>query len=105
MKINSRSKGRSYEQWIVNFLKELGYTGERNSYVNKKADDVDKIDIQSDFPFSIQAKAVERLSPSTHDILKSMGGDKPKCIFHKRNNKGTVVILELDEFINLFIPK
>jgi len=99
--INGRSKGNDYERWIVNYLKDLGYTGERNSYVNKKADDVDKIDIATDFPFSIQAKAVERLSPGTHEVLKSMGGDKPKCIWHKRNNKGTVVILPLDEFIKL----
>ena len=101
MKINSRSKGRTYEQWIVNFIKAIGYTGERNSYVNKKADDVDKIDIASDFPFSIQAKAVERLSPSPHDILASMGGNKPKCLWWKRNNKGTVVCMTLDTFIDL----
>lgn len=101
MTINSRSKGRAFEQWIVNFLKELGYTGERNSYVNKKADDVDKIDIASDFPFSIQAKAVERLSPSPHAILKTMGGDKPKCLWWKRNQKGIVVVMDLDTFINL----
>ena len=100
MTINARSKGRSFEQWFCIFLKDLGFTASRSSYVNKELDDVGKIDIVSNHPINWQLKATEHV-PQLHAILASMDRTKPRAILWKRNNKKKLVIMELDEFIKL----
>jgi len=105
MSINSNSKGRAFEQWFVNYLKELGYKASRASYTNKFLDDTGKIDIETDFPINFQLKATEKC-PLVHKILSEMEKTKPRAILWKRNSlrhnpKPKLVIMELDEFMTL----
>ena len=104
---SARAKGHAFERDIVSILREWGYEAMTSRYESKRLDDLGS-DIVTDFPFHIQAKAVERLSMPVHEMLKTMKEvlkDKPSCIFHKRNNKGTTVTLDLDTFIALIHEK
>jgi len=105
MPINSNNKGRTFEQWFCNFLKELGYKATRSSYTNKFLDDTGKVDIETDFPINFQLKATEKC-PQVHTILSEMDKTKPRAIVWKRNSlrhnpKPKLVIMELDEFMDL----
>ena len=104
---SARTKGHVFERDIVSILRDLGYEAMTSRYESKRLDDLGS-DIVTDFPFHIQAKAVERMSMPCHDLLKKMKEvlkDKPSCVFHKRNNKGTTVTLDLDIFIALIHEK
>jgi hypothetical protein len=99
--INAREKGKRYElktaaMWVRHFGGEV----ERSGYVNKKLDDAG-VDLVGTDPFNIQCKAVES-SVNTHRILQNMPEDANyNVVFHKRNNAGTVVSMELDDFMEL----
>lgn len=99
--INSRTKGKRYEQQIANLWMSLfGGHVERTSYASKKLDDMG-VDLTDTDPFLIQCKAVEQ-SLNVHDILDRMPQDGRYCIvMHKRNNRGTVVSMQLDDFLEL----
>jgi hypothetical protein len=59
------------------------------------------VDLTGTPGFNIQLKALER-APAYHDILSSMPkGDNKNVVIHKRNNKGCVVVMGLDDFIRL----
>ena len=98
--MNQRKKGHSFELWIVDRLKSMGFEATTSRLTNKKLD-WDKVDIDTNFPFNIQAKAVERLSMPAHQILASMPTDKTPVLYHKRNNKGVIVSMRLEDFEEL----
>ena len=100
--INSRAKGHAYELQIVNRLKELGYDAVTSRSESKRMDDLG-VDIIDNTDFYIQCKAVEKLKPSLHDILARMPTDKVPVVYHKRNNKSTVVSLKLKDFERLLL--
>jgi len=99
--LSARRRGHAFERDIVNILKELGYNATTSRYSSRELDDA-KVDIDTDFPFHIQAKYVERMSVPVHDLLKSMPDDKPCAVLHKRSNKGVVVSLTLEDFLRTF---
>ena len=103
-KINARKKGHSFELQIVNLLKEYGYEAVSSRSESKNLDD-QKVDIVDDTPFYFQCKAVERMKESYHDILASMKKGKVPVILHKRNNKGTVAVLDIKDFCDLLLYK
>ena len=98
--LSARRRGHQFERDIVILLRDLGYNADTSRLSSKKLDDL-KVDIDTDFPFNLQLKFVERLSVGVHEPLKSMPKDKPRAVLHKRANKGTVVSLELEDFLNL----
>jgi len=100
--IDSRAKGHAYERQIINRLKELGYEAVSSRAESKNMDDKG-VDIIDNTDFYIQCKAVEKLKPSLHDILKRMPTEKIPVVFHKRNNKGTIVALSLEHFEHLLL--
>ena len=101
MPINSRSKGTSYERKLAKEWREFGFNTKTSRYESKMLDDM-KVDLTNTGIFNIQAKAVERLSPSYHDILDSMPKDNNyNCIFHKRNRKGEVVVMTKEDFYDI----
>tara|TARA_E500000081_G_C6078966_1_gene326796 strand:- start:549 stop:866 length:318 start_codon:yes stop_codon:yes gene_type:complete len=102
--INARAKGHAYELQIVNRLKELGYDAVTSRSESKRMDDLG-VDIIDNTDFYIQCKAVEKLKPSLHDILKRMPTDKVPVVYHKRNNMGTIVSLKLKDFEKLLLQK
>ena len=100
--INSRAKGHAYELQIVNRLKELGYDAVTSRSESKRMDDLG-VDIIDNTDFYIQCKAVEKLKPSLHDILARMPTDKVPVVYHKRNNKGSIVSLKQEDFERLLL--
>ena len=98
--INGKQKGNSFERQICHELRMQGYEAERSSYVNKKLDDVGKVDIESNYPANIQCKATERY-PDFHKVLKEMDQSKLRVIFQKKNNKGCIAVMLLDDFYDL----
>ena len=100
--INSRNKGNAYERKLAKMFREFGFENCRTSrYESKMLDDM-KVDLTNTGIFNIQAKAVERLSPTYHDILASMPQDTNyNLICHKRKNKGSIVVLPLKDFMEL----
>ena len=97
-----RDKGHAYERAIAKEFRELGFSKCKTSrYESKMLDDM-KVDLTHTGFFNVQLKAVERLSPSYHDILDSMPKDHNyNVIFHKRNRKGDVVVMSKDDFYEL----
>src|SRR6476620_4942862 len=96
-KINARSKGHGYERALVKLFKELGFEGCTTSRLSSKALDDAKVDLYG-LPINVQAKAVEKLG-CVHAILESMPkDDKLNVVFHKKNNKGTIVAMTQADF-------
>jgi hypothetical protein len=104
MPIHSKNKGNKFELQIVQFLERLGFEAVTSRSESKRLDDKG-VDIVTNAPFNIQCKAVERLSIPIHQLLKDMPTDKPPVVFHKRNNKGVIVSMKLEDFEKLIKPK
>jgi len=102
-KINVRQKGLAYERKIINELKELLGDDEIGSSrnLNRYMDSL-KCDIVNVPMFNIQCKAMES-TPTYHSILKEMPSDaKMNVVFHKRNNKGEIVVMTKEDFYRIF---
>ena len=101
MALNSRKKGHSYELQIRDYFRELGWSKAVSSRSESKNKDDQGVDLCYTEPFNIQAKAVEKLG-SIHDILARMPNDSNyNLVFHKRNRKGTIVAMTLEDFTEL----
>ena len=101
MPTNGRNKGNSYERKLAKEWREFGFKTKTSRYESKMLDDM-KVDLTNTGFFNVQAKAVERLSPSYHEILDSMPKDNNyNVIFHKRNRKGEVVVMTKEDFYEL----
>lgn len=104
-KINARKKGHAYELWVINKMKSIGLWPKAvSSRDESRSRDNAKVDICYTDPFNIQCKAVENLG-SAHKILDSMPQDEPhyNVVFHKKNRKGTVVSMNLDDFLEILM--
>ncbi len=99
-KINSRTKGHAYELQIIKLFKDLGWTSCVSSRSESKRTDDQGIDLCYTDPWQIQAKAWES-APSYHAVLEKMPKKKGifNVIFHKRNRKGSVVVMSEDDFL------
>ena len=103
-KINARKKGNTFELKFIEFLKIYGYEAKSSRSESKNLDN-QKVDVVDNTPFYFQCKAVERMKESYHDILASMKEGKVPVVIHKRNNKGTVAVMKLEDFANLLLYK
>ena len=99
--INSRNKGRAFEQRIARIWASLfGGIVERSSYVSKKLDDAG-VDLTGTDPFNVQCKAVEQ-SMNIHSILERMPVDTNiNVVLHKRNNRGTIAAMDCEDFFSI----
>lgn len=104
MPIKAKKKGNAFELQIVNLLKEYGYDAKTTRFASRELDNLG-VDVLTSAPFNIQCKAVERLSPGYHEILKDMPRDKTPVVFHKRNNKGITVTMDVKDFCDLMLFK
>ena len=104
MSIHSKNKGNRYERDLAEYLRELGYDAVTSRAESKNLDDKG-VDLFDNSPFYIQAKHVEKMKTSYHDILARMPTEKTPVIFHKRNNKGTIVAMKLEDFTKLLLEK
>jgi len=101
-KINNRKKGNQYETDLAVELREFFPNVVTSRSESKRTDDKG-VDFCYTAPFNIQAKAWER-APSYHTVLSEMPKDlNDNVIFHKKNHKGTVVIMSKETFYNILI--
>ena len=99
---HSKNKGSSYERKLAKEFREFGFEDCKTSRFESKMLDDAGVDLTNTGIFNVQAKAVERLSPSYHEILKSMPTDNNyNVIFHKRNHKGEVVVMTKEDFYDI----
>ena len=104
MGVNSKIKGNRFEQAMAMKLRhDLNWIHCWTSrFMGSYYQDHLGIDLTGTPNYNIQCKAVERLSPGYHEILAKMPQDNnTNIILHKKNNKGTVAVLPLDDFIDL----
>lgn len=100
-KVNARSVGHAYERQIRKELIELGYDKCQTSRFASKMKDDQLVDLCFCDPWNIQAKRWVH-APSYHDILKAMPTDNNyNLIFHKRPNKGEVVVMSKEDFYEI----
>jgi hypothetical protein len=94
----SRNKGHNFERKMAEELRPFFPNVCTARAESKKLDDRG-VDLAFTQGFNFQCKAVEKLSPSYHDILKQMPDDEDlNVILHKRNRKGVTVTMDLDSF-------
>jgi hypothetical protein len=98
MAINSKSKGNNYELQIRDWFRKLGWVNAVSSRAESKSTDDKGVDLCYTGPLNAQCKAAEKLG-SLHDILDRMPKDENfNLVFHKRNRKGTIVAMTLEDF-------
>lgn len=102
MPINPRAKGHSLERRLAKEFRDRGYVECLTSRLESRRQDDLGIDLCHTGPFCVQAKAVENLGPA-HAILAKMPQKKGKfnLVFHKRNNKGTIVSMTESDFFEI----
>tara|TARA_R100000656_G_scaffold82997_1_gene60618 strand:- start:60 stop:407 length:348 start_codon:yes stop_codon:yes gene_type:complete len=100
---HSKNKGSSYERKLAKEFRGFGFLNCKTSRFESKMLDDAGVDLTHTGVFNIQAKAVERLSPSYHDILSSMpqNDNNYNLIFHKRNRRGEVVVMKKEDFYDI----
>lgn len=97
---SARTKGHNFEREMAQLFRELGWSDCVTSRSESKNLDDLGIDLCYTDPFQIQCKAQEKMDTAPHDLLSSMP-EGLNVVIHKRNNKGTIVYLDLKNFLNL----
>lgn len=97
---SARQKGHGYELAIKSAHEDLGFKEVFTSRNESKRLDDAGVDLAG-LPYHVQCKAVERLAPSLHEILSAMPSDKIRVVFHKRNRKGTVVSMSMQDWMSI----
>ena len=101
--MNSKKKGNIFESQMAAILRERIWPECYTSrFMGSAWDDYCGVDLTGTGNFNVQCKAVERLSPGYHEILKAMRhNENINIVMHKRNNKGCIVAMEFNDFIKL----
>lgn len=99
---SARQKGHVFEQRVAKTFRDKGWEEACTSRFESKRVDDSKVDLCFTGIFNVQCKAVETLG-SPHNSLKEMPNDSEKInlLWHKRNNKGTIVALTEEDFWKL----
>ena len=100
-RINSNQKGKAGERELARILRDHGYRGVRRSQQYCGVDgDADLLGLPG---IHIECKRVERLS--LYDALAQAKADNKNdlpAVFHRRNHCPWVVIMELDDWIEIY---
>ena len=100
--MNGRKKGHDFERWCAAKLRELWPDVQTCRFAGALWLDYSGVDLTHTAPFNFQCKAVEKLSPGHHEIINSMPkGKNINAIIHKKNNKGIIVVLALEDFLRI----
>jgi hypothetical protein len=103
--MNAKRKGNHFEVWCAAKLRDMFPNCYTSRFVGALWSDRSAIDLQNTPGFHFQCKATEK-SPPYHDILDYMpSGENMNVILHKRNNKGVVAVMGLDDFLELVKAK
>jgi Holliday junction resolvase len=97
----SRNKGKTGERELANILKEHGYDARRGQQFSGANGDADVVGLPG---IHIEVKRTETLSLYT--ALEQAESDAREgeipVVFHRRNHKRWVVIMELEYFLNMY---
>lgn len=101
--MNARTKGHSFERAMAERLREIWPDCYTTRFKGSLWLDHCGVDLVGTPGFNIQLKAMER-TPAYHDILDYMPkGQNKNIVIHKRNKKGCIVALRLEDFLNLIV--
>lgn len=104
--MNARTKGHSFERAIAERLREIWPDCYATRFKGSLWLDHCGVDLVGTPGFNIQLKAVERLSPGCHEILSAMPkGQNKNIVIHKRNGKGCIVSMRLEDFLRLIAKR
>jgi len=104
--MNSRTKGHGFERWCAAKLRAIWPNVQTCRFAGNLWLDHCGVDLINTEPFNIQCKAVEKLSPGHHEILQAMPkGRNINIILHKKNNRGVIVVMDLEDFLRVMLPK
>lgn len=100
--MNSKLKGNRFEREAAAILRAIWPECYTSRFMGSAWDDYNGIDLTGTPGFNVQCKHVERLSPGYHEILSAMPQGKTKnIILHKRNNRGIIVAMTLEDFLSM----
>lgn len=101
MAINSKKKGKNGEIEIAHILKAHGYDARRTQQFCGANGDADVVGLPG---VHIEVKRTETLSlyPALEQATQDAREDEIPVVFHRRNHKRWVVIMELENFLNMY---
>jgi len=100
--MNQRTKGHGFERWCAAKLRAIWPDVQTCRYAGNLWLDHCGVDLINTGGFNFQCKAVEKLSPGYHTILAAMPkGKNSNVILHKKNGRGVVVAMKLEDFLKL----
>lgn len=101
-KINSKQKGKRGELELVHELKRLGYKeARRGQQYCGISGDADVVGLKG---IHIECKRTERLQlyPAIKQAKEDAKNDELPTVFHRKNNEEWVVIMNLDDWNELY---
>ena len=98
-KINSNTKGKVGEREVAQLLREYGFEARRGVQYSGGSDSPDVV---SSLPLHIEVKRVEALNlyGAVEQAKKDSGG-VDYAIFHRKNNKEWLVVLDARVFLEM----
>lgn len=99
--MNSKVKGNKGERELAAILREHGYNTRRGQQFSGANGDADVVGLPG---IHIEVKRVERLNiyeAMQQSIRDARSGEMP-AVFHRRNRKGWLVTMPLEEWIELY---
>ena len=105
VKMNSRTKGHNFERQMAERLREVWPECYTSRFKGSLWLDHCGVDLVGTPGYNVQLKAMER-TPAYHDILEYMPkGENVNIVIHKRNRKGALVVMKLDDFVRVMLLK
>ena len=100
MAVNSRNKGAAGERELAKILREYGYDCRRGQQYSGANGDADVVGLNG---IHIECKRVQKLNiyDAINQAKLDTKGDIP-AVFHRKNNCGWLVTMELDKWIELY---
>lgn len=104
-KINSRAKGCRGEREVAELLRSYGYEARRGQQFSGSPDSPDVV--SSLEGFHIEVKRVEQFNvyKALEQANEDKGEDEKAIVFHKKNNKGWVICMDANDFLQLLDSK
>lgn len=104
-KINSKRKGKVGEQELVNLLKKFGFKARRTQQYAGNTGDAADVQCEELSGYHLEVKRTEQfnLYKAYDQVNRDIGEQyKTGIIFHRKNNKPWVAIMDAKQFLVLF---
>ncbi len=99
--MNSKRKGNRYETEMAFRLRELFPEARTCRFMGQLWLDSQKVDLTGTDPFYFQCKASERFGAYHSTLAEMPDNGHINVILHKKNNRGTVAVLDFEDFLKL----